>query len=79
MNSLQAVRNDNVGVNDLLVLMTTIMNESLKDTGTKSLTSQGIAMIMYGLRQMGSNSAEVRAMLSVLLPKVESCREALIA
>jgi len=79
MNSLQAVRNDNVGVNDLLVLMTTIMNESLKDTGTKSLTSQGIAMIMYGLRQMGSDSVEVRAMLSALLPKVESCREALNA
>jgi hypothetical protein len=77
MNSLQAVRNDNAGINDLLVLMTTIINESLKDAGPKSLTSQGIAMIMYGLRRMSSNSVEVRAILSALLPKVESCKKAL--
>jgi hypothetical protein len=34
---------------------------------------------LYGLQGMSSDSSEVRAMLSALVPKVESCREALDA
>jgi hypothetical protein len=75
MNSLQAVRNDDASVNDLLVLMKTIMNESLKVTGPQSLNSQGFAMIIYGLRRMNSDSGTICSLLSALVPKVDSCVE----
>lgn len=48
INSLQSVLCNDIGVNKVLVVLTTIVNESLKDLGPQSLTSQGIAMILYG-------------------------------
>jgi hypothetical protein len=45
----------------------------------EAFNAQAVGNALYGMQQMSSDSAEVRAMLSALLPKVKSCREALKA
>mmetsp|Transcript_34757 Transcript_34757/g.33078 ORF Transcript_34757/g.33078 Transcript_34757/m.33078 type:complete len:396 (+) Transcript_34757:122-1309(+) len=75
MTSLQSVRGYDPGVNNMLILMTSIINESLEITEMGALRSSSIAMIMYGLRYMSSDSIHVRALLSALVPKVQNCTE----
>jgi hypothetical protein len=55
MNNLQTVQSSDTGVNELLVpVITIISDDSLKKYSwtTGFVTSQGIAMTMYGLKQM---------------------------
>jgi hypothetical protein len=82
--SLQAVRENDTGAKDFLTLMTkmvtkSMIDESLNDSEDQTFSSQGVSMILFGLRSMSSNSIEVCELLNALIPKVQSCREELNA
>jgi hypothetical protein len=81
MNSMQVVQDSDIGASELLILMTKITKDSLKEIIRdnteieKKPTPQEISMIMNGLQKMSSDNVQVRLLLLALTPKIDSCKE----
>jgi hypothetical protein len=75
MNSLQSVRDNDIEIDKMLLLMTTIIKElvEINERYPRKLKnkSNNIAIIMYGLRYMSSDNVHVRGIISALVPKVQ--------
>jgi hypothetical protein len=75
INSLHEVKNTDTGVNEFLVLMMSIINDSLLNSRTNRISAQDVSMILYGLRAMRSGGSELDALLEVLALIIKECTE----
>jgi hypothetical protein len=73
INSLQLAQDNDMGVNEFLVLLTSIISRFLNSKST--LTTQGIAMILYELKGMHSSCSGLRASLKVIALNFIHCNE----
>jgi hypothetical protein len=70
------VQSSYIGVNEFLSLLAIIVSESLKNINKSDIFSQQhVTMVIYGLRGMMSNSAELCALITVLTSKIKFCTE----
>jgi hypothetical protein len=77
INSSNLLHYNDSGVNEFLAFMTSVVRKSLSSSNT--LTSQGVSMIMYGLRGMRSSSSELCGLIKVLAFNIDNCKESFIS
>jgi hypothetical protein len=73
INSLNVVHYNDAGVNEFLAFVASVVSKSLSSSNT--LTSQGVSMIMYGLRGMRSSSSQLCGLIEVLAFNIDNCKE----
>lgn len=65
--AMQFIQATNDGVRDYLLTLVKILNDSLKgEAAVQDVTSQGISMMMYGIKGLNSEDKEVRLLLMTL-------------
>jgi hypothetical protein len=74
--SLQHMTANDIGASGILLVMTTVIEKSLKNSNSmQSLKGQSISMLLYGLQNMTSEERDIRCLLAVTSLMIVECKD----